>query len=343
MAMRTAINTEGITIDLDLDSKSGFPMMAGRNSVELAYQDSFGREKYFNYLLDFASAAASPEGPNHARPQEHSGRLFLLVVGIAHFQDGPGAPTNLQFADRDAQSVLDFFRSPQGGGVRPEETLLLLNEQATHEAVHRALFQFLARPGEQDTVVIYFAGHGAPDVRDPRNVYLMTADARSYNLSETAFPMYELQEVFAHVLKARRVVTLMDTCHAQGMTGVKAQNGGSGDGSETNNLINQYIEHFAGQGERAVITASDINEVSLEGPQWGKGHGVFTYYLLRGLAGDADSNHDGIVTAGEIFAYLRKMVSRETNGRQHPRTVAGFASSLILSRLTPGADHLASR
>jgi uncharacterized caspase-like protein len=171
----------------------------------------------------------------------------------------------------------------------------------------------------------------------------MTADAKSYNLSETAFPMYELQEVFAHVLKARRVVTLMDTCHARGILGVQPQAGVNEDGNETNNLINQYIEHFAGQGERAVITASDINEKSLEGPQWGKGHGVFTYYLLQGLAGEADSNHDGIVTTGELFDYLRKMVSRATNGQQHPRTVAGFASSLILSRSTPGGDHLASR
>ena len=205
------------------------------------------------------------------------------------------------YADRDAKAVFDFLRSPAGGGVAEADALLLLNEKATAATVRNALFAFLSRPLEQDTVVIYMAGHGIPDPRDPRNLYFLTSDAKLNDMVGTAFPMYEMQQVFARVLKAKRVLTFADTCHGYGFTGERT----GALAASGNNLMNQYIEHYAGQGERVVITASDINESSFEDKSWGDGHGVFTYYLLRGLEGEADRNHDGVVTAGEILTYLQ--------------------------------------
>ena len=37
-------------------------------------------------------------------------------------------------------------------------------------------------------------------------------------------------------------------------------------------------------------------------------HGLFTYYLLRGLKGEADTNRDGEVTLGELTAFLGQTV-----------------------------------
>ena len=56
--------------------------------------------------------------------------------------------------------------------------------------MRHALFTFLTKPQEQDTVVIYIAGHGAPDPLDPRNLYLLTADAKPDDMGGTAFPMW---------------------------------------------------------------------------------------------------------------------------------------------------------
>jgi hypothetical protein len=58
---------------------------------------------------------------------------------------------------------------------------------------------------------------------------------------------------------------------------------------------------------------------------------VFTYYLLRGLKGEADANHDGVVTAGELFNYLQRSVREATDGKQNPRAVAGIASALTVA------------
>ena len=180
----------------------------------------------------------------------------------------------------------------------------------------------------QDTVVIYIAGHGAPDPHDPRNLYLMTADTNPDDMGGTAFPMWQIQDVYERVLKAKRVITLADTCHSYGFSGARAGDAGQ-NGS---NLINQYLERYAGKGERAVITASDISESSFEDARW-DGHGVFTYFLLRGLKGEADKNHDGVVTAGELFAYLQRVVPEATNGKQNPRAMQGLASGLPVSLL----------
>jgi uncharacterized caspase-like protein len=250
---------------------------------------------------------------------------------VSHFASNGVQGNDLKYADKDAKAVYEFLRSATGGGVAAADSLLLLNEEATTKSVRRALFTFLAQAQAQDTVLIYLAGHGAPDPHDPRNLYFLTADSNLDDMGGTAFPMFEMQEVFARVLKAKRVLTFADTCHGYGFTG---QRTGSAE-TTGNNLVNQYIEHYAGQGQRAVITASDISEASFEDAKWGEGHGVFTYYLLRGLRGEADRNHDGVVTAGEIFRYLQESVPAATAGLQNPRAMQGLASGLSISTV-PG-------
>jgi uncharacterized caspase-like protein len=223
--------------------------------------------------------------------------------------------------------MLDFLKSPAGGGLAEEDTLVLLNDAATTESIRHALFSFLTKPQEQDTVVIYIAGHGAPDPLDPRNLYLITADTKPDDMGGTAFPMWQMQDVFDRILKAKRVLTFADTCHSYGFSGLRA---GPGQ-KHANNLVNQYLQRYASKGQRAVITASDISESSFEDAKWGDGHGVFTYFLLQGLQGKADANHDGVVTAGELFAYLQQSVRQATDGKQNPRALVGIDSSLTVS------------
>jgi uncharacterized caspase-like protein len=333
VAMKSTSGLDGLTLNVDLTGAGGFPLVRGRNSVELEYQDQFGRAKYYNFLLDFsaASTATGSRGfetiPTKTPPEKRAGRLFAVVIGISHYGKSDGQINDLRYADRDAQSVLDFLKTPAGGGVTDEDALLLLNDDATTQNIRHALFTFLTKPQEQDTVVIYIAGHGAPDPLDPQNLYLITADTKPDDMGGTAFPMWQLQDVFERVLKAKRVITLADTCHSYGFSGLRA---GAGQ-KQANNLINQYLERYASKGQRAVITASDISESSFEDAKWGDGHGVFTYFLLRGLQGAADRNHDGVVTAGELFAYLEQSVREATYGKQNPRAAVGISSGLPVS------------
>ena len=332
VAMKSTNGMDGFTLNVDLTGAGGFPMLPGRNSVELEYQDEFGRARYYNFLLDFSNPS-SPGGrgfdviPTKSAPEKRAGRLFAVVIGISHYAKSNGQINDLRYADRDAQSMLDFLKSPAGGGLAEEDTLVLLNDAATTESIRHALFSFLTKPQEQDTVVIYIAGHGAPDPLDPRNLYLITADTKPDDMGGTAFPMWQIQDVFDRILKAKRVLTFADTCHSYGFSGLRA---GAGQ-KHANNLVNQYLQRYASKGQRAVITASDISESSFEDAKWGDGHGVFTYFLLQGLQGKADANHDGVVTAGELFAYLQQSVRQATDGKQNPRALVGIDSSLTVS------------
>jgi len=334
VAMTSTSSLDGLVLNVNLTGAGGFPLLQGRNSVELEYEDQFGRARYYNFLLDFSSGTSTTSGsrgfetiPTKTAPERRAGRLFAVVIGISHYAKSDGQINDLRYADRDAQSVLDFLKSPAGGSVADEDALLLLNEDATTENIRHALFTFLTRPQEQDTVVIYIAGHGAPDPLDARNLYLITADTKPDDMGGTAFPMWQIQDVFERLLKAKRVITLADTCHSYGFSGLRA---GAGQ-KQANNLINQYLERYASKGQRAVITASDISESSFEDAKWGDGHGVFTYFLLKGLKGEADRNHDGVVTAGELFAYLQQSVREATDGKQNPRAAVGISSGLPVS------------
>jgi hypothetical protein len=334
IATKSTSGLNGLQLNVDLTAAGGFRFQPGRNSVELEYQDQFGRQKYFNFLLTFGAGGGigsrgfALEAPNQP-PERRAGKLFAVVIGISKYEQSDATISNLQYADRDAMSFLEFLKSPAGGGLGDDSVSLLINEHATTQNIRHALFTFLTQAQPQDTVVVYIAGHGAPDPHDPRNLYLLTADTKADDMGATAFPMWQMQDVFDRVLKAKKVITIANTCHSYGFSGART---GDTD-AKGNNLINQYVERYAAKGERAVITASDISESSFEDAQWGNGHGVFTYFLLKGLNGEADKNKDGVVTAGELFAYLHRVVPEATGGKQNPRAMAGLASGLPVSLL----------
>jgi hypothetical protein len=330
--MTTTTLADGILCKLDLGHRAGFQLRKGRNSVEIAFTDTQTRIHYASFLLqtaeDAATASTGARGPVKRIPiipERAAADRYAVVVGISHYSDPSGGLTNLQFADRDARDFRDFLFSPDGGSFPKDNVRLLLNEDATSQNVRSALFTFLTKAQAQDEVVLYIAGHGAADPNDPRNLYLLTYDTKLEDMGGTAFPMWQLQDVFTRVLKAKRVVTFADTCHSYGFSGER------GRGKKTNNLVNQYLAHYANDADRAVITASDISQLSYEGDKWGGGHGVFTYYLLKGLKGEADFNKDGTVTAGELFAYIHDNVDKATEGGQSPMALPGLAEHLPLS------------
>lgn len=318
---------EGIMCEIDLAHwGSGFKLSPGRNSVETYYIDRYRRVHYASFLVQFAEKnTTKTHKPAAAAPERVSGDKYAVIVGISKYKNGGTGLTNLKYASRDALAFRDFLESPAGGSFPKENVQTLFDEDATSQNLRSALFTFLTKPRPQDLVVIYFAGHGAPDPNDSRNLYLLTYDTQPDDMGGTAFLMSDLQDVFDRILKAKHVITLIDSCHSYGISGERF-------GSKQNNLSNQYLERYASTADRAVITASDVSELSLEGEQWGGGHGVFTYFVLKGLQNDeADANKDGTVTAGELFSYLSDRVPQATNHQQNPRAVPGLAQNLPLS------------
>jgi uncharacterized caspase-like protein len=153
-------------------------------------------------------------------------------------------------------------------------------------------------------------------------------------MEKTAYPMEELKRFLDRRISSQRVFVMIDTCHSAGVN-QKTKSFVTGrdlirEGDE-NNISNFYVtkQLFKEKG-RAILTSSDVNEVSQESPKWGN-HGVFTWALLDGLSGKADFNNDGLITAGELFQYTRASVQAATNFQQNPIALPGSSSNLALA------------
>jgi uncharacterized caspase-like protein len=172
-------------------------------------------------------------------------------------------------------------------------------------------------------VTIYFAGHGSPESPDSlNNLFLLPFDVNYTDIATTGFPMWDIETALKRFIKAKKVVVIADACHSGGV-GQSFDIARRGNRSIEINPISSGLQNLSQVGDGvAVISASDDKQFSQEGQQWGNGHGVFTYYLLRGLNGDADYNKDGHITLGELIPYLSEKVRRETKNAQSP-TVAG--------------------
>ena len=47
-------------------------------------------------------------------------------------------------------------------------------------------------------------------------------------------------------------------------------------------------------------------------------HGMFSYFLMKGMEGDADGNNDNKITARELHAYVKQNVVQQSSGSQTP-------------------------
>jgi hypothetical protein len=250
--------------------------------------------------------ATSPTGQTaNAVAAPRIGERWAVVVGVSDYK-ATNIP-HLRYAAADAQSFYDFLTSPSAGPFKEDHILFLKDGAATNQAIREAMFVFLQKANWNDLVVIYFAGHGAPDPSRPENLYLLPTDADVSQLASTGFPMWDVKTALRRQIKAERVLVIADACHS----------GGTKDGAN-NHVGGAFAELFT-PSRRLTLTAADDNELSYEDSKWGGGHGVFTYNLLEGLKGAADADKNGIVTFAELSDYVAGKVKTETGGRQNPQ------------------------
>ncbi len=257
------------------------------------------------------------------------GQTYALLVGISKYAK---PELSLQFADKDADVFGDLLKSPRGGGLPPGNVMLLTDEKATTAAVRNGFQDFLKRRAtKNDTVVILIAGHGTVEVPGSKNAFILTYDSDPQDLKSTALAVDELQSLFEEQLaKVGRVLLFVDVCKAGTI------------GTIHNTTVSADVQHLGDvEGDLFGLLASRPKEVSLEGPEFGGGHGVFSYYVIKGLEGAADANGDGVVDANELIQYVSNQVPMATSNKQHPREFGTYDNSLRLSDLKKPGINLA--
>ena len=245
------------------------------------------------------------------------GICWAVVIGISAYKDSR-IPA-LRYAASDARAFYHWLVNPQGGRYAPANVKLLLDGDATGVNIRQALFDWLQQAVAEDQVTIYFAGHGSPDSPDSSsNLFLLPYDTDYSRISSTAFPMWDVETALKRYVRAKRVVVIADACHAAGVGEGFDIARRSGRGM-TVNPIDVGLENLANVGEgTCVISASSGSQTSQEGAKWGGGYGVFTYFLLQGLNGQADFPRDGRITLGKLTQYVSEQVRRATRNAQTP-------------------------
>lgn len=256
------------------------------------------------------------------------GKIWLAVIGVSNYREP--AITDLQFAKEDAVAVRSYYRQL---GIPDEQIIELLDANATLANVKRSLGTDLMRRAinPDDTVLIYFAGHGQMEAdrssadADGYSKYLLPHDANPADLFGSALSMEELSRILQR-LRSERVVLIIDSCFsgaAGGRTPFEPNAPSRGV------ITEEFLSRIANVGRgRVILTASGSREVAQESRE--ARHGIFTYFLLEGLRGAADSDQDGQVDIDEIYKFVSQKVSSATRGRQNPMRKAPNLTGMLV-------------
>ncbi len=223
-----------------------------------------------------------------------SSKTYAVVVGISTYSS-PGIP-QLAFAHKDAMVFADYLTSKAGGQVPQENIRLLLNENATYAAIYDALDWLLNTCQKNDLVYFYFSGHGDMENSTMYKLgFLLSYNTPRTNYINNAVRIEDVNNI-ANTLSVKvnaKVVLLTDACHSGNLAG-----------SDFRGSLLAGEELRAVQSKEIRISSCAPDQLSAEDEGWGGGRGVFSFYLVDGLSGLADANHDKIITVNEIKNYL---------------------------------------
>lgn len=255
---------------------------------------------------EYPEPGAAPRAS--ARPDD-----YALVVGIEGYRSVPKA----DYAEADAKAARRYL---EGLGVPPSNIVLLSGAGASRADLTKYLEEWLPGVVQPDSrVYFYYSGHGAPDPQTGA-AYLVPWDGDPAFPKSTAYPLAEVYRRLG-ALPAKESVALIDACFS-----------GTGGRSVLAPGIRPLViveDLGAPPPKVSILSASGGREIA--GSIESRRSGLFTYFLLRGLSGEADADKDGHVTLGEAHGFVKDRVrdaARRSNRDQNPRLLGDAALRL---------------
>ena len=219
---------------------------------------------------------------------------YAVIVAVADYQYSEPGAGDLRYTINDARLFYQFLRSPVGGAVPDENIVVLLDRNATRTRILAALSQTFRRATANDRVVFYFSGHG-------RHGYLLPYDVQTYR---NLISYRELKDSFG-TTRAKNKLCFIDACYANSIQKPARKPAPEVEG--LNVAIMSSSQNFQTSQERGSLQ-----------------QGVFSYHLIRGLAGGADYDQNKVVTIQELHTYVYGKVRSDTRGEQVPHTWGKF-------------------
>jgi len=272
-----------------------FALPRGKHRIEVAARNAAGVEGPRQLVI----ATVTGPGSNAA--------LHIFAVGIEDYR-APGM--KLKHSVADAQAVADVLATRamplfKRGVSKP---VVLRDEQASLDGIEKAFAELKQRMKPEDTLVIFFAGHGEAPI-DKGYTFLTwdfargAAGPRGEGLNEKRL-MALLEQ------SPRQTLLLLDTCDAGGAV----------------EMLEASYDRLYGMSRRVIIGASRRGQFAKEGYQ---GHGVFTAGLLRVLQEKPDDDFDHTLRVPELRVAVDKEVQKIVRkmGSNYLQTVSGYLGS----------------
>lgn len=256
------------------------------------------QDELMRWTYDHGSQKGQNSGEN--------GKQYAVIIGISDYlRRGVDFELDLNSPSKDAQDLFHVLNSPSNTyNFESRNVVVLLDQQATLRRIRSSLSRWLmSRVEENDTVLIYFAGHGIYDDdlssgQEKKEKYFLPSDFDPNDATfNSALPMDEMTEYFER-LPARNIVMIFDACHA-GAAGIK----------DRTDELRRFSRFGQAAQTKVIFAAAKATQLSFEK----RSNGIFTYYLLEAFRGGADSDGDGTVSVEETSQFVTAKVTEETS------------------------------
>lgn len=251
-----------------------------------------------------------PSEPVRSNPSSGV-KIYAVVVGVGKYTTMP----SLKFTDDDAFRFYSHLKSPEGGALSDDQIEILVDDGATRENILLTMRSLFLKADENDVVLFYFSGHGLEGC-------FLPVDFDGFN---NKLRHEEIRQILKQS-KAKHKLCIADACHS----GTLNYSGTLAAKGPTPVSLQRFYQAFEDtDGGIALLMSSKPEELSLE--DHGLRQGVFTYYVLRGMKGAADSNGDFIVSIKELYGYVYAKVREYTAGVQTPVLTGDYDNSMPVS------------
>jgi uncharacterized caspase-like protein len=235
---------------------------------------------------------------------------YAIVIGIENYrQKLPKA----DFATHDAQTMTAYLTKVLG---YPEENVItLLNERALKSDFTKYFEKWLGNNVEADsTVFIYYSGHGAPDLKS-NSAYLVPFDGDPAFIDQTGYSLNKMYDALGK-LPAKKIIVALDSCFS-------GAGGRSVIAKGARPLVMNLQSNVVLPKNMTVLSASSGDQSSSTYDE--KGHGLFTYFMLKGIKNEDVARQDGSIEVNDLFDYIKPQVERiarkQYNNEQSPQLI----------------------
>jgi TPR repeat protein len=244
---------------------------------------------------------------------------IALIIGIESYKNAPKA----EFAETDASQFYDYARKALG--VPDNRIKLLKGSNASKFDILKQIKTWLAaevNAGKTD-VYVFYSGHGLASA-DGKTSYLLPFDADTALLEESSIKLTDFVNSI-NSSKPKSLALFMDSCYS-----------GQGKNGATLLASARPVSLKPSKPELpdnvTILTSAAGDQIAISAPELR--HGLFSYFVMKGLEGTADANADGTISMQELHEYVSVQVAREATrrGSQQSPTLQGSGGLVLVTR-----------